>query len=51
MKKIFLECVGSVFAAKRAKENGVERRPKDIEYICVFAPRENGTGFYAVCAG
>ena len=51
MKAMITEFVSSMFAAGPAKENNVERRGKEIEYLCIFSPRENGPGFYAVCAG
>ncbi len=49
MAKIIKAFVDSI--SGRGNEGTAGLRVKDIEYVYIFSPRENGTGFYAVCAG
>ncbi|MEI7528568.1 MAG: hypothetical protein WCK76_06460 [Elusimicrobiota bacterium] len=49
MAKILAAIADSI--SGRNLRNPEGRPRKEIEYVYIFAPRENGAGFYAVCAG
>lgn len=49
MMKKFAELAAFMAGRGRVRKNDVERRGKEIEYIYIFAPREHGIGFDALC--
>ncbi|MCX5793235.1 MAG: hypothetical protein NTY45_13615 [Elusimicrobia bacterium] len=49
MAKILAEIIDSISGRNQGNPEG--RPGKELEYVYIFAPSENGAGFYAVCAG